>query len=133
MNEAINQSGFEFDKRLDSSLYITFEKNESYAIDIFEYYVTSIQMKLADLEDAILNRDVDRVDLLSHAHISTYNYVGLSFIAEIMREMRHRANIDDWSQVEYLMEQARIHTESVSPIINEELERLRLYCRKKLL
>lgn len=129
MNDAFYRSGFEFDKRLDSSLYKIYEQRESYAVVVFENYVTSIHLKLAELEEAVLDRNTERIDLLAHAHISTYNYVGLSHLAEMMREMRHRAKLDDWSRVHHLTEQVRIQTESISPIINEELKRLQLYVK----
>lgn len=128
-----HQSGFKFDKRLDSSLYITYEKNECYAVVVFENYVTSIHLKLAELEEAILNKDVNKVNLLAHAYISTYNYVGLSHIAEMMKEMRHRAGIGDWNQVKYLREKVQTQTEILAPIINEELKRLQLYIKNEQL
>ncbi|MBC9930552.1 hypothetical protein [Chitinophaga qingshengii] len=131
MSDALYRSGFEFDKRLDASLYVIYELNECYAVAIFENYVTSIDSKLTALEDAILNKDIAQIDLLAHAHISTYNYVGLSHIAGMMREIRHQAKTDDWSHVKYLIEQARSQTESMAPLMNQELERLRLFAKSR--
>lgn len=133
MSDALYQPRFEFDTRLDSSLYLTYEQNECYALVVFENYVASIQLKLAELEDAVSDKDVSKIDLLAHAHISTYNYVGLSHIAEIMREIRHRVNTYDWDHVKHLTEQARVQTEGASPIISQELERLQLFIKNNQL
>ncbi|MBC9909098.1 hypothetical protein [Chitinophaga varians] len=127
MNEMTNQTRFEFDKRLDSSLYITFELKEIYAVDVFESFINSIQKKLADLENAILKRDVDRISILLHTYVSNYNYVGLSFIAGTIREMKSYVNAENWEQVEYLMTQVKIQTETFSPVVREELKRLKTY------
>lgn len=120
-------ASFVFDQRLSSFLQDLYPQIDTFVIDIFDNYVSSILEMIAELDRWIIAKDYSRADVEAHKFVNTFQAVGLKKCVEINDKLRKalRNQDDDQSR-----QQSAILLQEVKdsmPIVELELERLRSY------
>lgn len=124
-----NKLPFVFDARLSAA---TLEKlycpnDIPHAVDIFQYYISSIEQYMRELHEAFTNANFEDAEINAHTLISTFGYVGLTGCQQKARQLQETARKKDQESVVPQLTKLSEEVDATLPIVVTELKRLQEY------
>jgi HPt (histidine-containing phosphotransfer) domain-containing protein len=119
---------FEYDQRLDVDfLQSIYDDDMEHAAISFEQFLLKIPAQLKELEDSFVTNDVAVFRQKLHKLKPTFSYVGLTKITADAEKIERLCNeTTDFDVISGLYVDLKQHLNDYIPIIEAELERLKL-------
>lgn len=129
MEESTNISGFEFHNELDVKYLNTlYENNISYAADLFEIFLKTIQEEVVKIRKLVEDRDWEQLKFQVHKLKPNFAMVGLTWITSKMQQLENTLNNNHSAppeEVDAVFAGISRDLEKFYPIIEQEYERMK--------
>ncbi|SFE85525.1 Signal transduction histidine kinase [Chitinophaga sp. CF118] len=129
MEETTNTFGFEFHEELDVKYLNTlYENNISYAADLFEIFLKTVNEEMVKIQKLVVDRDWEQLKFQVHKLKPNFAMVGLTWISNNMQQLENTLNantIPAPEGVDALFSGISRDLEKFYPIIAKEYERMK--------